>query len=110
VVEQVRHHLGAVMAVALLRRTHRALQREHPALRGFRLAEDGRVQAEKQEAAPGPLVPAVAAWTVAFIAASAELVERVRALKLRPITRMMEAELDRVGFYSACEALGRSGA
>src|SRR6202008_1726182 len=35
VVEQVRHHLGAVMAVALLRRGHRALLREHPALRGF---------------------------------------------------------------------------
>jgi len=110
VVEQVRHHLGAVMAVALLRRTHRALQREYPALRGFRLAEDGRVQAETQAAASGALVPAVAAWTVAFIAAAAELVERVRALKLRPVTRMMEAELDRVGFYSACEALGRSGA
>lgn len=110
VVEQVRHHLGAVMAVALLRRSHRALQREHPGLRGFRLADDGRVQADAQAAAAGPLVPAVAAWTMAFIAAAAELVERVRALKLRSITRMMEAELERAGFYAACEEKASPGA
>jgi CheY-like chemotaxis protein len=110
VVEQVRHHLGAVMAVALLRRTHRALVREHPALRVFRLAEDGRVQADPQAAPPAALVPAVAAWTSAFIGAAAELVERVRALKLRSITRMMESELERVGFYTACqEAQARPG-
>jgi len=111
VVEQVRHHLGAVMAVALLRRTHRALLRAQPALRGFRVAEDGRVLAEgTAEADPAGLVPAVAAWTMSFIDAAAELVERVRALKLRSITRMMEAELERAGFYAACEgAAARSG-
>ena len=102
--EQVRHHLGAVMAVALLRRTHKALAREQPVLRSFRVAEDGRVQVE---GAPGPLPPAVVAavagWTAAFINAAAELVERVRALRLRTVTRMMEAELERVGFYAACE-------
>jgi CheY-like chemotaxis protein len=102
--EQVRHHLGAVMAVALLRRTHRALARDQPLLRSFRVAEDGRVQLDG-EAGPLPpaVVGAVAAWTASFIGAAAELVERVRALRLRTITRMMEAELERVGFYAACE-------
>jgi hypothetical protein len=103
--EQVRHHLGAVMAVALLRRTHRALARDQPVLRAFRVAEDGRVQVDGE---PGPLpaavVGALAAWTASFINAAAELVERVRSLRLRTVTRMMEAELDRVGFYGACEA------
>ena len=102
--EQVRHHLGAVMAVALLRRTHKALLREQPVLRAFRVAEDGRVQVDGEA---GPLPPgvviAVAAWTAGFINAAAELVERVRALRLRAVTRMMEAELERVGFYGACE-------
>jgi hypothetical protein len=107
--EQVRHHLGAVMTVALLRRTHKALLREQPLLRAFKVAEDGRVQVD---GSGSPLdagaVIAVAAWTAAFIAAAAELVEPVRKLRLRTVTRMMEAELERVGFYGACdEALQR---
>ena len=102
--EQVRHHLGAVMAVALLRRTHKALARDQPVLRAFRVAEDGRVQLDgEQGALPPGVVLAVAAWTAGFINAAAELVERVRALRLRTVTRMMEAELERVGFYGACE-------
>jgi CheY-like chemotaxis protein len=103
--EQVRHHLGAVMAVAILRRTHRSLAREQPVLKSFRVAEDGRVQVVDGEHGPLPpaAVIAVAAWTAAFIHAAAELVERVRALRLRAVTRMMEAELERVGFYGACE-------
>jgi hypothetical protein len=110
--EQVRHHLGAVMTVALLRRTHRSLGREQPLLRSFRVAEDGRVQAEGAAGSlPAGAVIAVAAWTAAFVNAAAELVERVRGLRLRTVTRMMEAELERVGFYGACEdALRRSPA
>jgi len=104
VAEQVRHHLGAVMAVALLRRTHKSLLREYPVLGAFRVAEDGRVQFETPAGdVPATVVGAVAGWTAAFIAAAAELVERVRALKLRTITRMMESELERVGFYAACD-------
>jgi DNA-binding response OmpR family regulator len=109
--EQVRHHLGAVMAVALLRRTHRTLARENAVLRSFRVAEDGRVQVDGE---PGPLpraaVASLAAWTAEFIGAAAELVERVRALRLRTVTRMMEAELERVGFYAACEKAMERGA
>ena len=96
------------MAVALLRRTHRALARDQAVLRSFRVAEDGRVLLD---GGPGPLpkavVGAVAAWTASFINAAAELVERVRALRLRTVTRMMEAELERVGFYAACDAAGQ---
>jgi CheY-like chemotaxis protein len=104
VCEQVRHHLGAVMAVALLRRTHKSLVKEQPALRAFKVAEDGRVQVEGQAAPlPAAAVLAAAAWTAAFIEAAAELVERVRGLRLRTVTRMMEAELDRIGFYAACD-------
>jgi hypothetical protein len=102
--EQVRHSLGAVMAVALLRRTHKATLRDQPALRAFRVAEDGRVQAEAGTATlPAQAVIGVAAWTAAFLNAAAELVERVRSLRLRAVTRMMEPELERVGFYGACE-------
>lgn len=102
--EQVRHSLGAVMAVALLRRTHKATLRDQPVLRAFRVAEDGRVQAEEGTAAlPAQAVIGVAAWTAAFLNAAGELVERVRSLRLRAVTRMMEAELERVGFYGACE-------
>jgi hypothetical protein len=109
--EQVRHHLGAVMAVALLRRTHRALAREQPVLRSFRVAEDGRVQLDGEPGAlPPTVVAAVAGWTASFINSAAELVERVRALRLRTVTRMMETELERVGFYAACEkAMERGG-
>lgn len=108
--EQVRHHLGAVMTVALLRRTHKSLLREQPLLRSFRVAEDGRVQAEGAAGAlPPAAVIAVAAWTAAFINAAAELVERVRGLRLRTVTRMMEPELERAGFYGACEEALRRG-
>jgi DNA-binding response OmpR family regulator len=108
--EQVRHHLGAVMTVALLRRTHKSLWREQPLLRSFRVAEDGRVQVEGgAEALPPAAVLAVAAWTSSFIDAAAELVERVRGLRLRTVTRMMEAELERVGFYGACDDVMRRG-
>lgn len=108
--EQVRHNLGAVMTVALLRRTHKSLSREQPLLRSFRVAEDGRVQVEGAGGSlPPAAVIAVAAWTAAFINAAAELVERVRGLRLRTVTRMMESELERVGFYGACDEALRQG-
>jgi hypothetical protein len=101
--EQVRDHLGAVMTVALLRREHRALVPAHPALRALRVADDGRVVLSGDAAAGGSLVKASAAWTNAFLAAAGEISERVRLLKVRQVTRMMEAELEKVGFYRAVE-------
>lgn len=103
IAEQVRHDLGAVMAVALLRRTHRALLERQPVLEAFHVTEDGRVQVESEPGPAAGAVAATAAWTAAYIAAAAEVVERVRGLRLRSVTRMMEPELERAGFYAACE-------
>src|SRR5207244_447397 len=64
VAEQVRDHLGAVMTVALLRASYRRVASRRPAVRSFRVAEDGRVIPSAAEALlPPAAVEAVAAWT-----------------------------------------------
>ncbi|HEX6737338.1 MAG TPA: response regulator [Vicinamibacteria bacterium] len=101
VAEQARDHLGAVMEGALLRRSLRETAPQHPALRAFRVAEDGRVLVGDAAAASGPeAVAAVAAWTAAFLESAAALVDRIRALRVRSVTRMMEADLERCGYYA----------
>jgi CheY-like chemotaxis protein len=104
VAEQARHHLGAVMTVALLRRTHRAAQKERPVLRGFKVGEDGRV-------APAPDAPpltadgvrAVALWLAAFLQAASEIVAKVANLRVRAVTHLLEGDLERCGFYRELE-------
>jgi hypothetical protein len=104
VAEQARHHLGAVMTVALLRRTHRAVQKDRPALRAFKVGEDGRV-------APAPDAPAlgadgvraVAQWLSSFLRASSEIVAKVANLRVRAVTHLLEGELERCGFYRELE-------
>lgn len=104
VAEQARHHLGAVMTVALLRRTHRAVQKDRPLLRAFKVGEDGRV-------APAPDAPplgadgvrAVAQWLSAFLRASSEIVAKVANLRVRAVTHLLEGELERCGFYRELE-------
>jgi hypothetical protein len=62
VAEQVRDHLGAVMTLAQLRGSLRRAARSRPALRAFRVAEDGRVVPATSEASlSAPAVEAVAA-------------------------------------------------
>ncbi|MBI3932704.1 MAG: response regulator transcription factor [Acidobacteria bacterium] len=109
VAEQARDALGSVMTVALLRRTHRRLAREHESLRSFRVSEDGRVllDAPGGPAVARHAVAAVAAWTAAFVAEASSIVERIGALKVRQATRMMEADLDQMGFYAAFEQATR---
>jgi CheY-like chemotaxis protein len=104
VAEQARHHLGAVMTVALLRRTHRAAQKENAALRAFRVGEDGRV-APAADAPPltAEGVRAVAAWLSAFLRASSEIVAKVANLRVRAVTHLLEGELERCGFYREVE-------
>jgi hypothetical protein len=100
VAEQARDHLGAVMEGALLRRSLRETARQHPVLRAFRVSDDGRVTVGDAAAAAGPeAVPAVAAWTRAFLESAAAQVDRVRCV--RGVTRMMEADLERCGYYAA---------
>jgi CheY-like chemotaxis protein len=105
VAEQARHHLGAVMTVALLRQTHRAAAKDQPMLRSFRVSEDGRVVPDREGAArlPAGVVPAVAGWTAAFLRAAAEIVAKVGNVRVRAVTHMLEGELDKCGFYAALE-------
>jgi CheY-like chemotaxis protein len=105
VAEQARHHLGAVMTVALLRKTHRASSKDHPALRTFRVSEDGRVAPDREAAPQMPAqgVAAVAGWTAAFLRAASEIVAKVGNVRVRAVTHMLEGELERCGFYAALE-------
>jgi CheY-like chemotaxis protein len=105
VAEQARHHLGAVMTVALLRKTHRATHKERPVLRSFRVSEDGRVAPDREgpPRLPADAVPAVAAWTAAFLRAAAEIVAKVGNVRVRAVTHMLEGDLDKCGFYAALE-------
>jgi CheY-like chemotaxis protein len=100
VAEQARHHLGAVMTVALLRRTHRAVQKDRPVLRAFKVGEDGRVAPAPDAPPLGPDgVRAVAQWLSSFLRASSEIVAKVANLRVRAVTHLLEGELERCGFY-----------
>jgi CheY-like chemotaxis protein len=105
VAEQARHHLGAVMTVALLRKTHRAAVRDRPLLRSFRVSEDGRVAPDRDGPArlPADAVPAVAGWVAAFLRAASEIVAKVGNVRVRAVTHMLEGELEKCGFYVAFE-------
>lgn len=110
VAEQVRDHLGAVMTLALLRASFKRVASRRPAVRSFRVAEDGRVvPAEAEELLPPAAVEAVAAWTADFLSAAGEVVDTAGAIRLRQATRMMEAELEKVGFYAAFDAVVTAG-
>jgi hypothetical protein len=110
VAEQVRDHLGAVMTLAQLRSSLRRAARSRPALRSFRVAEDGRVvPATSEPSLSAPAVEAVAAWTADFLSSAGEIVDRAGAIRLRQATRMMEAELERIGFYAAFDAVVAAG-
>lgn len=110
VAEQVRDHLGAVMTVALLRGSYRRTARGRQAIRAFRVAEDGRVvPATPDESLPPAAVEAVAAWTADLLSSAGEIVDRAGVIRLRQATRMMEAELERIGFYAAFDAVVAAG-
>jgi CheY-like chemotaxis protein len=110
VAEQVRDHLGAVMTVALLRASYKRVKSRRPAVRSFRVAEDGRVIPSTLEALlPPAAVEAMAAWTADFLSSAGEMVDRAGGIRLRQATRMMEAELEKVGFYAAFDAVAAEG-
>lgn len=106
VAEQVRNLLGSVMTVALLRRTHRRLLKESDVLRVFRISEDGRVVAEGPGLGPAA-VKAVAAWIAAFLGEAAQMGEKAAAIRVRQVTRLMESDLEAIGFYAAFDAAAR---
>jgi CheY-like chemotaxis protein len=110
VAEQVRDQLGAVMTLAQLRGSYRRVAPRRPAVRSFRVAEDGRViPAPKTEGTlPPAAVEAVAAWTAEFLSSAGQL-DRAGGIRLRQATGMMEAELEKVGFYAAFDAVVAAG-
>jgi CheY-like chemotaxis protein len=108
IADQVRVQLGGVMVAALLSRTHRVATGTRPALRAFRVAEQGRVTANGTRE-PGDLVEAAAHWTAEFLAASGEIVAKARTVPVRRVTQVLDAELERCGYYASVDrALERS--
>jgi CheY-like chemotaxis protein len=105
IVEAARGYLGGVTAVVLLRRTHKRLSAEHPALLHFQAGENGRITSElRGPAGARELVEGVALWAAAFLAETGLKVEKTGGLSMRRVTRMIEAELERAGFYAAFDA------
>ena len=110
VAEQVRDHVGAVMTLALLRASFRRVRTRRPAVRSFRVVEDGRIVPAAAEAlVPPAAVEAVAAWTADFLTSAGEVVDKAGAIRLRQATRMMESELEKIGFYAAFDAVVAAG-
>jgi hypothetical protein len=58
---------------------------------------------------PPAAVEAVAAWTADLLSSAGEIVDRAGGIRLRQVTRMMEAELERIGFYAAFDAVVAAG-
>lgn len=105
IAEQARDLLGSVMVAALLRRTLTRLLRDHECLRSLRVATDGRVLVDHERAAlPASAVAAVAGWVTCFLAEASALAEKAGKVRIRQATRMMEADLERIGFYAALGA------
>ena len=50
------------------------------------------------------LVEEVALWAAAFLAETGLKVEKTGGLSMRRVTRMIEGELERAGFYAAFDA------
>ena len=112
VAEQARAHLGSVIAVALLRRTHKRLIRERELLRFFKVGEDGRVvpYLADRSRVPQEAVDAVAAWTLAFLEEAGGMVDNASGIRIRQVTRMMGDDLASIGFYAALERLSGEAA
>lgn len=105
IAEQTRDLLGSVMTAALLRRTWTRLLKDHESLRSLRVAADGRVLVDHERAAlPASAVPAVAGWVTCFLAEASALAEKAGKVRIRQATRMMESDLERIGFYAALGA------
>jgi len=106
IVEAARTHLGGVTAVAFLRRSQRRLAGDHPVLGTFRAGENGRVVAETGGSLPEArvLVESAALWAASFLAEAGVKVEKAGGLSMHRVTRMIEGELERAGFYAAFEA------
>jgi len=62
------------------------------------------VSIERERATlPAAGVAAVAAWVNSFLAEAGTLVDKAGRIRVRLATRMMETDLDKLGFYAALE-------
>jgi len=104
--EQALAHLGVAPTVTLLKRTRRRLSAQKPVLLHFQVADNGRVTPEtpSPERLPPEAVATVAEWAVAFLGEAAAAVPRMRGLRVRSVTRMIERDLEKAGFYAAFDA------
>ena len=107
VAEQVREHVGGVLAVVLLRRAHERLRKHHPGIEVFRISDDGRVLAEPHVAAEtfpeNLLVGDVARWLAVFLQEATAVASGVQKVQPRQATTMMEAQLRAIGFHDALD-------
>lgn len=103
--ELVRDRLGTVLTATLLRRSLARVQGERPALGAFAVESDGRVISSPDGASlPQGSVGAVAAWLAMFMVEAGERPDGAGLARLRAATRMLEADLERLGFYAALGA------
>jgi hypothetical protein len=106
VAEHAWRHLGTVVTAELLRRAHTNAMIEHPDLAWFGVDTAARVDLDLSR---GPRVPeaavvGVANWVAGFLAEAGRVVSDVREITVQRATRLMQAPLQRIGFYDAYEA------
>lgn len=105
VAELVRDRLGTVLTATLLRRSLARVQGERPALAAFAVETDARVTSAPEGASlPQAAVGALAAWLALFLVEADEAPDGPGLPRLRAATRMLEPDLDRLGFYAALSA------
>lgn len=103
--ELVRDRLGTVLTATLLRRSLARVQGERPALAAFAVEGDGRVVSSPEGASlPQGSVGAVAAWLAMFLVEAGERPDGAGMARLHAATRMLETDLERLGFYAALGA------
>jgi hypothetical protein len=105
VAAHVRAHLGPEATLALLRRTHARVARDHEELRSFFITDDARVTGPKADEASVPqrAVEGAALWAGALLVEALGVSTGTVALQIRHITHAMADELERIGLYSAAE-------
>jgi hypothetical protein len=101
IVEKVWTALGTNVTRSLLERTRPAVSAEPTAVRWFRVTGDARVETGAGAAPPGALA-AAAEWVARFLM-EARRTDEAAWVRPREATAVVEAALDRAGFYRAME-------
>lgn len=105
IVEKVWTALGTTVTRSLLERTQRAVTGKPAAVRWFRVTGDARVETSGGAAPPGAQA-AAAEWVARFLI-EARRTDETAWVRPREVTTIVEAALDRAGFYRAVEEAAR---